>query len=185
MCVGQYAHLCVCVCCGDYILHFGVRIVFLFSRCCTSDDNISQPLGSPSREAGAQRLRGCRRFATADASGGPFFSVLPEKKGEKRELGRVWCVLPLNSGWNQYFRRRSTRDSPYGRLTTRRLIRGYQICNYCLRTVATNRRCSLRLPGCTFLREGLALCVVGAGLCSYRMHSKRLPFQGSWQPKAD
>ena len=44
MCVGQYAHLCVCVCCGDYILHFGVRIVFLFLRCCTSDDNISPSL---------------------------------------------------------------------------------------------------------------------------------------------
>ena len=38
------------------------------------------------RDAGAAkpRLRGCRRFATAVASGGPFFSVLPEKKGEKR-----------------------------------------------------------------------------------------------------
>ena len=22
--IGQYAHLCVCVCCGDYILHFGI-----------------------------------------------------------------------------------------------------------------------------------------------------------------
>ena len=41
------------------------------------------------RDAGAAkpRLRGCRRFATAVASGGPFFSVLPEKKGEKRGAG--------------------------------------------------------------------------------------------------
>ena len=41
------------------------------------------------RDAGSAqpRLRGCREFATADASGGPIFSVLPEKIGEKRGAG--------------------------------------------------------------------------------------------------
>ena len=86
--------------------------------------------GSPPRGAGAQRLRGCRRFATADASGGPFFSVLPEKKGEKRGAwDAVWRILPLNLGKTLFFRCRSTRGSPHGCLTTRRMIRGYQICN--------------------------------------------------------
>ena len=81
--------------------------------------------GSPSRGAGSAqpRLRGCREFATADASGGPIFSVLPEKIGEKRALGRVWCFLPLNSGGNLSFKRRSTRWSPHVCLATRRLIR--------------------------------------------------------------
>ena len=33
------------------------------------------------------------------ASGGPFFSVLPEKKGgEKGRWVTVWCILHLNSG---------------------------------------------------------------------------------------
>ena len=47
------------------------------------------------RDAGAQRLRGFRRFATADASGGPIFSVLPEKIGEKRGAG-LRLVLPAS-----------------------------------------------------------------------------------------
>ena len=38
------------------------------------------------------------------ASGGPFFSVLPEKKGgRKGALGYVWCVLHLNSREVQCF----------------------------------------------------------------------------------
>ena len=53
--------------------------------------------GSPSRGAGSAqpRLRGCREFATADASGGPIFSVLPEKIGEKRGAG-LRLVLPAS-----------------------------------------------------------------------------------------
>ena len=30
MCVGQYARLRVCVLCVNYILHFGLRVVFIF-----------------------------------------------------------------------------------------------------------------------------------------------------------
>ena len=32
------------------------------------------------------------------ASGGPIFSLAREKIGEKRVLGRVWCMLRLNFG---------------------------------------------------------------------------------------
>ena len=46
-------------------------------------------------DAGAQRLRGFRRFATADVSDGPIFSVLPEKIGEKRGAG-LRLVLPAS-----------------------------------------------------------------------------------------
>ena len=58
----------------------------------------------------------------------PSFLSQEKRWGEKRVLGRVWCFLPLILGKSQCFERRSTRESPYGRLGTRRLIRGYQIC---------------------------------------------------------
>ena len=76
----------------------------------------------------------------------------------------------------------STRNSPYGRLGTRRLIRGgIKFDTSCLRTTAINRRCRPGLPVCTFLREGLALCVVGAGLCSAPTGCtpKGSPFRGA------
>ena len=62
-------------------------------------------------------------------------------------------MLLLNSGKAQCFRRRSTRYSPYGRPTTRRLIRYTKFVSSCLRIIAVNRRCSLSLSDCTFLRE--------------------------------
>ena len=75
-------------------------------------------------------------------SDGLIFSVLPEKIGEKRALGRVWCILPLNSGKHLCFRCRSTRWSPYEFLTTRRLIRWVSNLELvALETVAVNRRC--------------------------------------------
>ncbi|MFR4068895.1 MAG: hypothetical protein ACLT1T_08430, partial [Oscillospiraceae bacterium] len=37
------------------------------------------------------------------ASGGPIFSLAREKIGEKRALGRVWCMLHLILGKNQCF----------------------------------------------------------------------------------
>ena len=54
----------------------------------------------------------------------PSFPSCRKRRGRKGALGRVWRVLLLNSGKTQCFRRRSTRCSPYGRLGTRRLIRG-------------------------------------------------------------
>ena len=85
---------------------------------------------------GFKRIRGFahsgdsfRRSRFRRASGGPIFSVLPEKMGEKRGAGlRFGCFLPLNLGGALVFGCRSTRDSPYGRPGTRRLIRGYQVC---------------------------------------------------------
>ena len=53
----------------------------------------------------------------------PSFPPCRKRRGRKGTLGRVWCILPLILGRNQYFRRRSTRYSPYGYHTTRRLIR--------------------------------------------------------------
>ena len=53
----------------------------------------------------------------------PSFPPCRKRRGRKGTLGRVWCILPLILGRNQYFRRRSTRHSPYGYHTTRRLIR--------------------------------------------------------------
>ena len=80
--------------------------------------------GSEDKRLRAWRGDSFRRGRFRRASGGPIFSLAREKIGEKRVLGRVWCILPLNSGKSQCFRRRSTRYSPHKRLTTRRLIRG-------------------------------------------------------------
>ena len=105
-------------------------------------------------------------------------------------LGRVWCVLPLNSGWNQCFRRHSTRESPYGRHTTRRLIRGVSG----LQLVALERLPSIEgtleiQMDVTFLRGTKAPLVKGSrwpeGPEGLARRSEKLPFQGSWQPKAD
>ena len=45
-----------------------------------------------------------------------LFSRKRKDRGEKSAWGRAWCILPLNSGKSLFFRRRSTRYSPYGRL---------------------------------------------------------------------
>ena len=58
-----------------------------------------------------------------------LFPCAGKDRGEKGAWGRVWCILHLNSGEPLIFGCRSTRDSPYGRPTTRRLIRGYRICS--------------------------------------------------------
>ena len=58
-----------------------------------------------------------------------LFSRKRKDRGEKSAWRRVWCVLRLSSGKHQCFRRRSTRESPYGCLGTRRLMRGYQACS--------------------------------------------------------
>ena len=106
-----------------------------------------------------------------DVSDGPIFSLAREKIGEKRVLGYVWCSLPLNLGNSQCFGRRSTRDSPYGRLGMRRLIRNTRFDGGCLRIFAVNRRCRPDLPVCTFLHwiSLFASRPVGAGLCSARL----------------
>ena len=69
-----------------------------------------------------------------------LFRLAGKDRGEKGRLVTVWCVLPLNSGKHQSFGRRSTRYSPYGYRTTRRLIRHTRFAASCLRTIAVNRR---------------------------------------------
>ena len=89
-------------------------------------------LGSPSRGAGSAqpRLRGCIDFATAGCLRRPYlFPCAGKDRGEKGAGLRFWCILPLDSGKPLVFRYRSTRYSPYRRHTTRRLIRGRQVCN--------------------------------------------------------
>ena len=58
-----------------------------------------------------------------------LFRLAGKDRGEKGRLVTVWCILHLNLGKALVFRCRSTRWSPYERLTTCRLIRGYQVCN--------------------------------------------------------
>ena len=56
-----------------------------------------------------------------------LFRLAGKEGGEKGRLVTVGCILRLNLGRNLSFRRRSTRESPYVYLTTRRLIRENQI----------------------------------------------------------
>ena len=70
----------------------------------------------------------------------PSFPSCRKRRGRKGALGCVWCFLPLILGKSQCFRRRSTRYSPYGYRTTRRLIRHTRFAASCLRTIAVNRR---------------------------------------------
>ena len=58
------------------------------------------------------------------ASGGPIFSVLPEKIGEKRDTGvRFGACCGCGSGKHLFDSRYEHTDSPYGRYGTRRLLR--------------------------------------------------------------
>ena len=60
----------------------------------------------------------------------PSFPSCRKRRGRKGALGDAGCFLPLNLGGNQCFIWRSTRYSPHGRLSTRRLIRGYRVCSW-------------------------------------------------------
>ena len=53
-----------------------------------------------------------------------LFRLAGKEGGEKGRWVTVWCILHLNLGKALVFRCRSTRWSPYERLTTRRLIQG-------------------------------------------------------------
>ena len=62
--------------------------------------------GSPARGAGSAqpRLRGRRRFVSAVCLRRPYlFSRKRKDMEEKSAWGRVWCILPLNSGRYQCF----------------------------------------------------------------------------------
>ena len=102
----------------------------------------------------------------------PSFPSCRKRRGRKGALRRVWCILPLNSGKSQCFRRRSTRDSPYWRLGTRRLIRG--VPN--LRLVAVEYL--LSIEGADQVCWSAPFCI---GFYCFCMH-QRLPFQGPIPP---
>ena len=97
------------------------------------------------------------------ASGGPFFSVLPEKKGEKRG---AWLRLVRSAS---EFRRGPMFQASFHTIVTSRAswyappdTGEIRFATSCLRTVAVNRRCSRNFDG-YYLLAGQ---VVGAGLCS-------------------
>ena len=99
------------------------------------------------------------------ASGGPAFSALPEKTGEKRGAGlRLGACCGHNSSKSRFFSRFEHTYAPCGRYGTRRLLWYNQI------------REQLRLNSCgkNALRSKpvwqyeFAEALVGAGLCSAR-----------------
>ena len=63
-------------------------------------------------------------LSAPEIPGGPFFSALPEKKGEKRGAGvRFGACCGCSSGKYLFYCRYEHMDSPYGRYGTRRLLR--------------------------------------------------------------
>ena len=70
---------------------------------------------------------------THDVTGSPFFSALPEKKGEKRGAGvRFSACCGCSSGKHLFDSRYEHTDSPYGRYGTRRLLRYNGFANNCV-----------------------------------------------------
>ena len=88
------------------------------------------------RRKRAQRIRGFansgdsfRRGRFRRASGGPIFSVLPEKIGEKRGAGlRLVPAAGMIQASLDFFSRYEHTYSPYGRYGTRRLSWYDQVC---------------------------------------------------------
>ena len=100
----------------------------------------------------------------------PSFLSQEKRWGEKRVLGDALGVFRYTLGEALFFRHRSTRDSPYGRLGTRRLIRGIRFVTSCRRISAIHRRCRPSLLVCTFLR----------GVFLVFEHQKPSPMRGRW-----
>lgn len=73
-----------------------------------------------------------RRGCFKRASGGPVFSALPEKTGEKRGAGYVWCILRVQFRRVLIFGCYEHTYSPYGRYGTRRLLRYNKFVNSCV-----------------------------------------------------
>ena len=87
-------------------LVYHMRSPFTSARTAFSAKMGRIPKGSPFRGAGSAqpRLRGCRRFVSAVCLRRPYlFSRKRKDRGEKSAWGRVWCILPLNSGGYQCF----------------------------------------------------------------------------------
>ena len=95
------------------------------------------------RDAGAQRLRGFRRFATAGCLRRPYlFRLAGKDRGEKGRLDAVWCMLRLNIGRSLCFSCLSTRWSPYEFFDYAPPdTGGVGFAAGCFRMTAVNRRC--------------------------------------------
>ena len=104
-----------------------------------------------------------------------LFRLAGKEGGEKGRWVTVWCILHLNSGERLCFSLAfhsilTLRASWYAPPDTV----GIKFAASCLRTIAINRRCSLDLSGCTFLRVGLLYLPR-----PYRMHPKGSPCRGA------
>ena len=102
-----------------------------------------------------------RRGRFRRASGGPIFSVLPEKMGEKRALGDAGCILRCDSGRNLIYRYYEHTYSPYVRFGTRRLLRYIRFVGSCVLISAVKTPCVRNLQGSTDsprLCRGRRLC---------------------------
>ena len=72
-------------------------------------------------------------LSAPEIPGGPIFSVLPEKIGEKRDTGvRFGACCGCSSGKYLFYCRYEHMDSPYGRYGTRRLLRYNGFANNCV-----------------------------------------------------
>ena len=112
------------------------------------------------RRKRAQRIRGFalsgdsfRRGRFRRTSGGPFFSVLPEKNGEKRGAGYVWCILRVQFRRVLIFGCYEHTYSPYGRYGTRRLLRYNRFVSSCDLISAVKTPCIQNLQGSANLPE--------------------------------
>ena len=78
-----------------------------------------------------------RRSRFRRASGGPIFSALPEKMGEKRGAGlRFGAFCGYSSGKYLIFGCYEHTKSPYGQYGTRRLLRYSEFVSSCVRISA-------------------------------------------------
>ena len=90
------------------------------------------------------------RCALRRASGGPVFSALPEKTGEKRGAGlRFGACCGCKSGRHPIRSCCEHAQSPYGRYGTHRLLRDVGVVNSCVGIAAVNQLCVRNLQDST------------------------------------
>ena len=117
-------------------LVYHMRSPFTSARTAFSAKMGRIPKGSPFRGAGCgaepRRLERLSQICICCMSPtAPSVSLAREKMtGRKECVGDAGHFLPLNLGKAQCFSCRSTRWSPHVYFGTRRLIRGYRICNW-------------------------------------------------------
>ena len=109
---------------------------------CPAERGVFCIKGSPSRGAGAQRLRGCCRFAAASCLRRPHLFSRKRKDGGEKS---AWTRLVRSASefrqasmfWMSFHTRLTLRASWYAPPDTE----GIRFVTSCLRTTAINRRC--------------------------------------------